>query len=91
MVDKFDRHRDGPVGRLSQLDLALEDLKAVQPYDPGRPCEIRIELNTTEAADEYRRKPGVDLVVDAAGTESTRRIALDLLSPAGTAVFIALE
>jgi threonine dehydrogenase-like Zn-dependent dehydrogenase len=36
-------------------------------------------------------KPGVDLVVDAAGTESTRRIALDLLSPAGTAVFIGMH
>jgi threonine dehydrogenase-like Zn-dependent dehydrogenase len=36
-------------------------------------------------------KPGVDLVVDAAGTESTRRSALDLLSPAGTAVFIGMH
>ena len=36
-------------------------------------------------------EPDVDLVVDAAGTESTRRIALDLLSPAGTAVFIGMH
>ena len=40
---------------------ALADLGAVDPYDPGRPCEIRVELNTTDAADEYRRKPGVEV------------------------------
>src|SRR5206468_12100285 len=28
---------------------ALADLEAVPPYDPGRPCEIRVELNTTDA------------------------------------------
>jgi threonine dehydrogenase-like Zn-dependent dehydrogenase len=36
-------------------------------------------------------KPGVDLVVDAAGADATRRLAIDLLSPAGTAVFIGLH
>jgi 2-desacetyl-2-hydroxyethyl bacteriochlorophyllide A dehydrogenase len=36
-------------------------------------------------------KPGVDLVVDAAGSDSTRQLAIDLLSPAGTAVFIGLH
>ncbi|HZT54111.1 MAG TPA: M55 family metallopeptidase [Gaiellaceae bacterium] len=41
---------------------ALADLEAVRPYDPGRPCEIRVELTTTSAADEYRRKHGVELV-----------------------------
>jgi D-amino peptidase len=41
---------------------ALSDLGAVEPYDPGRPCEIRVELNTTDAADEYRRKSGVEVV-----------------------------
>src|ERR1700730_17730781 len=28
---------------------ALSDLKAVQPYDPGKPSEIRVEYKTTEA------------------------------------------
>ena len=40
----------------------LADLSAVAPYDPGKPCEIRVELTTTSAADEYRRKHGVETV-----------------------------
>jgi threonine dehydrogenase-like Zn-dependent dehydrogenase len=36
-------------------------------------------------------KPGVDLVVDAAGADATRRLAIDLLNPAGMAVFIGLH
>jgi D-amino peptidase len=43
---------------------ALADLKAIAPYDPGRPCEIRVEFMTTNAADEYRRKPAVEAVGD---------------------------
>jgi threonine dehydrogenase-like Zn-dependent dehydrogenase len=34
---------------------------------------------------------GVDLAVDAVGSEATRVLALDLLNPAGTAVFIGLH
>jgi D-amino peptidase len=41
---------------------ALGDLRAVAPYDPGKPCEIEVDLTTTDAADEYRRKPGVEVV-----------------------------
>ncbi len=41
---------------------ALGDLKAVAPYDPGRPCEIRVELTATNATDQYRSKPGVEVV-----------------------------
>jgi len=41
---------------------ALGDLNAVAPYDPGRPCEIRVELTITSALDEYRHKPGVEVV-----------------------------
>jgi D-amino peptidase len=41
---------------------ALGDLSAVAPYDPGKPCEIEVDLTATDAADEYRRKPGVELV-----------------------------
>jgi D-amino peptidase len=40
----------------------LGDLTAVAPYDPGTPCEIEVELNTTGAADAYRRKHGVEIV-----------------------------
>jgi D-amino peptidase len=41
---------------------ALGNLSAVEPYDPGHPCEIEVELTTTDAADEYRHKQGVELV-----------------------------
>jgi len=41
---------------------ALADPTAVPPYDPGSPCEIRIEFTSTSALDEYRRKPGVEVV-----------------------------
>lgn len=36
-------------------------------------------------------KPGIDLVIDAVGAGATRRLAIDLLNPAGTAVFIGLH
>jgi threonine dehydrogenase-like Zn-dependent dehydrogenase len=36
-------------------------------------------------------KPGFDLVIDAAGADETRRLAIELLGPAGTAVFIGLH
>src|SRR5262249_61853961 len=39
---------------------ALADLNAVPPYDPGSPCEIRVEVTRTEASDEHARKPGVE-------------------------------
>ena len=42
-----------------------------------------------ESGDEL--KPGVDLVIDAAGADATRNLAIDLLGPAGTAVFIGLH
>jgi D-amino peptidase len=41
---------------------ALADLRAVRPYDPGKPCEITVEFTTTDGADEYARKPAVELV-----------------------------
>jgi D-amino peptidase len=44
----------------------LGDLGAVPPYDPGRPCEIRAELINTAALDEYRRRPGVEVVGERA-------------------------
>jgi D-amino peptidase len=41
---------------------ALRDLKAVPPYDPGRPCEIRVVFHHTDALDGYRRRgSGVEI------------------------------
>jgi D-amino peptidase len=39
---------------------ALKDPKAVEPYNPGRPAEIKVEFKVTEAADRSARKAGVE-------------------------------
>jgi D-aminopeptidase len=39
---------------------ALADLGAVQPYDPGSPCEIKLEFKRTDPADRLRFHPGVE-------------------------------
>jgi D-amino peptidase len=41
---------------------ALADLKRVAPYDPGRPCELRVEYKDTAPAERALRKPGVEQV-----------------------------
>jgi D-amino peptidase len=41
---------------------ALSDLKAVESYDPGRPCEIEIEFTTPDRLVEYRNRRGVEQV-----------------------------
>ena len=40
---------------------ALSDLKAVPPYDPGSPCEITIELATSDEVERYRNHPVVEI------------------------------
>jgi D-amino peptidase len=40
---------------------ALRDLKAVAPYDPGRPCEIEIDFTSPDRLDEYRNRKGVEV------------------------------
>jgi D-amino peptidase len=47
---------------------ALRDVNAVAPYDPGRPCEVEIELATPDKAEDYRHRPGVEI-------RDSRRIA----------------
>jgi D-amino peptidase len=41
---------------------ALSDLKAVPPYDPGKPCEIKVEYKWTEPAAKLRYRSGVELL-----------------------------
>jgi D-amino peptidase len=41
---------------------ALQNLKAVPPYDPGHPCEIRVEFATTDGPAKYRGRHGVEIV-----------------------------
>ncbi len=45
---------------------SLADLAAVAPYDPGQPCEIRVEFTQTAAFDSYRGRPGVEVAGDRA-------------------------
>jgi len=39
---------------------ALQNRKAVAPYDPGKPCEIRVEVVSPDKADRFRHKAGVE-------------------------------
>jgi D-amino peptidase len=41
---------------------ALSDLKAVRPYDPGKPCEIKVEYKWTGPPDKLRFRAGVELL-----------------------------
>jgi D-amino peptidase len=41
---------------------ALADPKAVEPYNPGSPCEIRVEFKNTLAPDKLRHRHGVERV-----------------------------
>jgi D-amino peptidase len=43
---------------------ALSDLNAVAPYDPGKPCEIKVEYKHTAAPAQLRFQHGVELVDD---------------------------
>lgn len=40
---------------------ALQDLEAVKPYNPGKPCEIEVEFTTPDALVPYGRKHGVEV------------------------------
>jgi D-amino peptidase len=40
---------------------ALQDLTAVQPYDPGRPSEIQVDFTTPDRLVEYRNRRGVEV------------------------------
>ena len=41
---------------------ALGDLKAVPPYDPGKPCEVRVELATPDHSEQFRHHPLVEII-----------------------------
>jgi len=41
---------------------ALQDLRAVPPYDPGKPCEIKIEFTSPDRLVEFRNRRGVEEV-----------------------------
>jgi D-amino peptidase len=40
---------------------ALQDLKAVAPYDPGHPCEIEVDLVGPDKTEPYRNREGIEI------------------------------
>ena len=40
---------------------ALGDLSAVKPYDPGSPCAIVVDFNTSDHVEKLRHRPGVEI------------------------------
>jgi D-amino peptidase len=40
---------------------ALQDLTAVKPYDPGSPCEILVDFNTSDNVEKYRYNANVEI------------------------------
>ncbi len=58
------RHKSPTVARTMVEDgarKALADLTAVAPYDPGHPCEIAVELASSDHAEQYRYRPDVEI------------------------------
>jgi D-amino peptidase len=40
---------------------ALQDLRAVAPYEPDRPCEITVDYNTSDHVEKLRHRAGVEI------------------------------
>jgi len=40
---------------------SLQDLSAVKPYDPGKPCEIEVEFTSPDRLEEYRNRKNVEV------------------------------
>jgi D-amino peptidase len=40
---------------------ALGNLSAVAPYDPGKPCEILVDFNTSTPVEKYLHRAGVEI------------------------------
>jgi D-amino peptidase len=40
---------------------ALGNLGAVAPYEPGEPCEILVDFNTSTNVEKYRHRPGIEI------------------------------
>jgi threonine dehydrogenase-like Zn-dependent dehydrogenase len=68
----------------------ITEISVVERHPARREHALRLGASAAVASGE-EVEPGADLVVDAAGTEATRRLAVDLLGPAGTAIFIGMH
>ena len=64
-LGRFSARHIAPVRARAMIERAatsaLSDLTAVKPYSPGSPCEIRIELATSEEVERYRHHAVVEI------------------------------
>jgi 2-desacetyl-2-hydroxyethyl bacteriochlorophyllide A dehydrogenase len=68
----------------------IPDVTVIERHPARRDHAVRLGAHLA-AASAQEVTPGLDLVVDAAGTDSTRRLAIDLLGPGATAIFIGMH
>jgi D-amino peptidase len=65
-LGRFSARHIAPIRAREQIEeaaaAALSDLAAVTPYDPGSPCEIRVELATSDEVERYRHHAVVEIV-----------------------------
>jgi threonine dehydrogenase-like Zn-dependent dehydrogenase len=68
----------------------IENVTVIEHHPTRRAQALRLGARAAHASvDDV--KGGVDLVVDAVGSEATRLLAIELLGPGGTAVFIGMH
>ncbi len=68
----------------------IETVVVLERHPVRRDHALRLGAHGAYATGD-QLKPGMDLVIDAAGADATRQLAIDLLAPAGTAIFIGLH
>jgi (R,R)-butanediol dehydrogenase / meso-butanediol dehydrogenase / diacetyl reductase len=68
----------------------FDDVGVVERHPVRRDHALQLGAHRVYASGDDV-EPGVDLMIDAVGAEATRFLAIQLLSPAGTAVFIGLH
>ncbi|MBV8480755.1 MAG: M55 family metallopeptidase [Actinobacteria bacterium] len=65
-IGRFSARSKTPVEARQLIEAAaresLQDLGAVKPYDPGRPCEIEIEFTSPDRLEEYRNRRDVEVL-----------------------------
>lgn len=77
----------------------IPNVHAIEPHEARREQALSLGATAVHASGEEANAAlddvtdglGVDLVIDAAGAEVTRRMALDLLCPGGRVVYVGLH
>jgi threonine dehydrogenase-like Zn-dependent dehydrogenase len=72
------------------LQFGIGAVTMIERHPTRRKQALRLGAHAAHASAE-ELKDHADLVIDAVGTQETRNLAIDLLNPAGTAVFIGMH